>query len=300
MRELRGVLGPVTTPFDERGELARAAFAENVRAHLAEGLSGVVVAGSTGEAALLDEAERDALVEWARPIVPADRWLIAGTGAESTRACIRRCRSAHERGADAVLVVAPHYYTGAMTVEALREHYAKVADASPLPVILYNIPKYAHFALHPHLVSELARHETVIGIKDSAGDLAMLERYLEAQSATFTVLTGNGPTFLNALERGVRGGILAMALFAGPLTVTILERHGAGDAEGARRAQERISPAASRIVGAFGVPGVKAALDAAGLAGGPVRSPLQPLNQAQRDEVAALTDGTAIGQTVRA
>jgi 4-hydroxy-2-oxoglutarate aldolase len=300
MRELRGVLGPVTTPFDERGELARAAFAENVRAHLAEGLSGVVVAGSTGEAALLDEAERGSLVAWARPIVPADRWLIAGTGAESTRACIRRCRSAHEQGADAVLVVAPHYYTGAMTLEALREHYAKVADASPLPVILYNIPKYAHFALHPHLVSELTRHENVIGLKDSAGDLAMLERYLEAQSATFTVLTGNGPTFLDALERGVRGGILAMALFAGPLTVTILERYGAGDAEGARRAQERISPAASRIVGAFGVPGVKAALDAAGLAGGPVRSPLQPLNQAQRDEVAALTDGTAIGQTVRA
>ena len=298
--QLRGVLGPVTTPFDERGELARVAFVDNVRGHLAEGLAGVVVAGSTGEAALLDEEERGSLIEWARAVVPEDRWLIAGAGAESTRASVRRARAAHERGADAVLIVAPHYYTSAMTAEALRVHYRRVADDSPIPVILYNIPKYAHFALHPDVVAELAAHENVVGIKDSAGDLPMLERYLEVASATFTVLTGNGPTFLPALERGARGGILAMALFAGPLTLSIFERHEAGDAEGARRAQEQIARAASRVVGGLGVPGVKAALDAAGFVGGSVRSPLLPLGEVERAEVASLTAGAAMRQAVRA
>ena len=296
MKELRGVIGPVTSPFDGRGELARRAFEANVLAHLAEGLSGVVIAGSTGEAALLDESERASLVEWARPHVSGEQWLIAGTGAESTRVCLQRCRTAAERGADAVLVVAPHYYTAAMTAEALRQHYARVADESPLPVILYNIPKYAHFALPQPVVAELARHENVIGIKDSSGDLAMLDQYLSAQSSSFTVLTGSGQTFAPALERGARGGILAIALFAGQMTVALFERHQAGDLDEARRLQELLGPAAARIVGALGVPGVKAALDAAGYVGGPVRSPLLPLAAATRQEVEALMERTRSAQ----
>ncbi|HUF28993.1 MAG TPA: dihydrodipicolinate synthase family protein [Gemmatimonadaceae bacterium] len=290
MRDLGGVLGPVTTPFDGRGELARAAFEGNVRTHLEDGLAGILVAGSTGEAALLDEDERATLIVWARPLVPDDRWLIAGTGAESTRQCVLRCRVAAERGADAVLVVAPHYYGSAMTEAALGAHFRRVADESPLPVMLYNIPKYAHFALTPALVMDLAAHENVIGIKDSSGDLALLEQYLEAQGPRFTVLTGNGGTFAGALARGSRGGILAVALFAAPLTMAVLERHDAGDAAGAARAQEPLIPLAARIVGALGVAGVKAALDVAGYAGGPVRSPLLPLEPSQRDEVAALME----------
>ena len=290
MKELRGVIGPVTSPFDGRGELARGAFEANVRTHLAEGLSGVVIAGSTGEAALLDEGERASLVEWARPLVSDEQWLIAGTGAESTRVSIQRCRAAAERGAHAVLVVAPHYYTAAMTVEALRGHYARIADESPLPVILYNIPKYAHFALPQALVATLAKHENVIGIKDSSGDLTMLDQYLAAQDSSFTVLTGSGQTFAPALKRGARGGILAIALFAGPMTVALYERHEARDLDEAQRLQELLGPLAARIVGALGVPGVKAALDAAGLAGGAVRSPLLPLEAAQREEVEALIE----------
>ena len=290
MRGLRGVFGPVTSPFDGRGELARSSFEANVRAHLAEGLSGIVIAGSTGEAALLDESERASLVEWARPLVSRDQWLIVGTGAESTRVCLQRCRTAAERGADAVLVVAPHYYTAAMTAAALRQHYLRVADESPLPVILYNIPKYAHFALPAPVVAELARHENVVGIKDSSGDLAMLGGYLEAQDAGFAVLTGSGQTFAPALGQGAQGGILAVALFAGPMTVALFEAHEIGEIDEARRLQELLAAPAARIVGALGVPGVKAALDAAGLAGGPVRSPLLPLEASQREEVEALME----------
>jgi 4-hydroxy-2-oxoglutarate aldolase len=276
---LRGVLGPVVTNFQPSGELDRTAFADNIRAHLDAGMSGVVVCGSTGEAALLDEKERASLVEVARHSVPSDRRLIVGTGAESTRTAQRYTRLAAERGADAVLVVAPHYY--GPKVVSLRDHYTAIADVSPVPVILYNIPKYMHFALAPQLVAELAQHENIVGIKDSSGDLELLAGYIKAQSDEFTVLTGNGSTFKRALELGARGGILAVALFAASLSVEVFETRS-------EQAQDRLTPLAARIVGEMQVPGVKAALDRVGLAGGPVRSPLVALSAAELAQVTEL------------
>jgi len=179
---LGGVLGPVVTTFWKDEGLDRDAFVENVRSHLAMGLHGVVVCGSSGEAALLDESERSDLVTWARGEVPRDRWLIAGVGGESTRVVVGRAREAERRGADAVLVISPHYYLTAMTREALLAHFRRVADQSPLPVILYNIPKYAHLVLEPPLVAELAKHKNVIGIKDSSGDLELLGKYIDLGS----------------------------------------------------------------------------------------------------------------------
>lgn len=288
-KTLDGVLAPVVTTFDDAtGELAPIPFRANVRAHLDAGLAGVVVAGSTGEAALLEEHERHRLLEWARAIVPDERWLIAGVGAESTRLTIRRAREAAERGADAVLVVAPHYYGAQMTPEALAAHFRQVADASPLPLILYNIPKYVHFPLAPGLVHELATHGNVVGIKDSSGDLSQLGAYLNAQSDRFTVLTGSGAGLYPALAMGARGGILAVALFAASLSVSLCRAFAGGDLAAAGRAQERLVPLARTIVGELGVAGVKAALDLVGLAGGVVRSPLLPLRAAGRERVADL------------
>lgn len=271
---LRGVFGPVITTFDARGDIDLDAFGANARAHLSAGLDGLVVAGSTGEAALLEEGERQRLVEMARSVTPDDRWLIVGTGAESTRACVRRCREGAERGADAVLVVAPHYYSNAMTPACLQAHYERVADESPVPVLLYNIPKYMHFRLEGELVARLAGHQNVVGMKDSSGDLAYLPRYIESQDDGFTVITGHGGSFAQALALGVRGGILAVALFAPALSVAVLDAHRAGDGARAHAIQERLTPLALEIVGRMGIPAVKVAMERVGLAGGPVRLPL--------------------------
>ncbi|MBA3670456.1 MAG: dihydrodipicolinate synthase family protein [Gemmatimonadaceae bacterium] len=276
MIRLEGILAPVVTPFDDAGEVDAAGFVRNVRAHLAAGLSGIVVTGSTGEAALLDDDERMRLVELARREVPAGTPLIAGTGSESTRATLARSRLAAERGADAVLVVAPHYYGDAMTVEALREHYRRVADESPVPVLLYSIPKYMHFAIAPELVAELALHENVVGIKDSSGDPAQFTRYLASQSESFRVLTGNGPFYREALRLGASGAILAVSLFAPAHARAVLDAHQRGHDQEASDAQGALSPLAS-IVGAMGVAGIKAALDRVGLVGGTPRPPLQPI-----------------------
>ena len=278
----------MTTPFKENGDLDRAAFEHNVRAHMKQGLHGVVVAGSTGEAALLDEREREQLAEWARPHVGGDRLLIAGAGAESTRAAVRYADRAAERGVDAVLVVAPHYFGSAMTHDALRAHYLRIADESPVPVILYNIPKYMHFRLAQPLVQELAKHENVAGIKDSSGDRDSLTEYLTAQSDTFTTITGSGQIWGTALQMGARAGILAVALFAPALALSVFEAHARKDATTADALQARLTPLAKVIVGELGIAGVKAALDAVGLGGGPPRAPLLPLGRGDLDRVRQL------------
>lgn len=291
-RLLGGVLGPVVTTFNRDETLDRAAFVANVRAHLDAGLHGVVVCGSSGEAALLEEEERSDLVAWARAETPRDRWLIAGAGGESTRIVVKRANDAARRGADAILVVSPHYYLSAMTREALLAHFKRIGDESPIPVILYNIPKYAHLVLEPPVVAELAKHPNIIGLKDSSGDLELLGKYVDlAQSPEFTIMTGSGTTFQPALQRGARGGILAVSLFAGRIATRVYEGAvggGRGDAAASRRAQDQLTPLAAQIVNGLGVAGIKSALDQVGLRGGPVRAPLLPLSTQDEARVAEL------------
>lgn len=295
-KTLQGIFAPVTTPFESGSEdVDLEAFARNVRAHLDEGLQGIVVAGSTGEAALLSEEERVALVAAARHETPPSHWVIAGCGGESTRITVARARAAQDAGADAVLVVAPHYYANAMGEAELRAHYRRVADESPLPLLLYNIPKYMHFALPPALVAELAVHENVIGIKDSSGNLDMLKGFLAAQSPTFTVLTGSGSALQAGLEAGARGGILAVSLFAADLALEVLRAVRAGETEKAAAAQARLKPMADVIVAKLGVPGVKAAMDAVGKVGGVPRLPLLPLGTSARKEMLAALDAEVAG-----
>ena len=276
VRRFGGVMGPMVTPFRADESVDLDGFAFNVRAHIAAGLDGVLVAGSTGEAALLSDDERRTLTEVARNDVPRERTLLVGTGAESTRHCVARCRAAASSGADAVLVVAPHYYSSSMTPAALKAHYLRVADESPVPVLLYNIPKYMHFRLEPELIAELSTHENIRGMKDSAGDMTYFARYVESQSEKFDVMTGHGGTFATALSLGARGGILAVALFAAELAIEVFQAHGEQRIADAEAAQKPLVPMAAEIVARMGVPGVKAAMDRVGLKGGNVRLPLLP------------------------
>ena len=280
MITLQGVFAPVVTPFTSTGDVDLDAFARNLRAHVAAGIDGIVVMGSTGEAALLDDTERNALVDRARRELSNGEVLLVGTGSESTRATIARTTSAAERGADGVLVVAPHYYGGAVSNDALRQHYERVADTSLVPVLLYSIPKYMHFAIAPEIVASLARHENIVGMKDSSGDAGLFSQYIALQTDSFRVLTGSGAFFAEALRMGAAGGILAACLFAPEASLAVWQAHLRGDAAARDLAQQALTPLASTIVGTMGVAGVKAALDRVGLTGGPTRPPLPPLDSA--------------------
>lgn len=268
---------PAVSTFHADGALDRGAFDFNISAHLEHGVDGVLVAGSSGESALLDDDDRRTLLEWARERVPSEKWLLAGVGSESTRQTIARAKDAKAIGADAVLVVSPHYYLKRMTEPALLAHFRAVADASPLPVMLYNIPVYAHVVLSPALVHEMAQHENVIGMKDSAGNLPVLAEYVKAQSDTFRVMTGSGATVVPALDAGAAGAILAIALYAGPTVRLMVDAYRAGRRDEAAALQVRLAPIAADIGGALGPAGIKAAMEMAGLKGGPTRGPLLPV-----------------------
>jgi len=286
MPQLAGVFAPITTPFDAvTGDLDVVALRRNVRCLAETDLAGLVLFGSTGEGHFLDEVERREALSAVREIVP-DLQLFAAAGAESTRAAIRLARQAAAGGADAVLVAPPAYYKPQMTPEALREHFTAVADGSPVPVILYQVPPaYSGVELQTGLVAELANHNNVVGIKDSTGDLRALGDLLTTCRPGFGVLVGSGAVLYGGLVAGAKGGILAVANLVPDWCCDIVRLINAGDDAQAGAIQERLTVLHRRIVAAHGIPGVKAALDILGQAGGPPRSPLRPLRDPDRHAV---------------
>jgi len=288
---VRGVFPPITTPFDRAsGDIAALPFRQNIERLLAAGVSGIVVSGSTGEAALLDADEQRRLVEIARDTMTDGAWLIAGTGGESTRETIALTRAAAAAGADAVLVRPPSYFSAAASPATLVTHFRAVADASPVPVLIYNIPKYTHISLAPGLLQQLAGHERIIGVKDSSGDAKNVAAYREAVPQ-WTIVVGGASLLLTALELGCQGGIVGVACFHPGLCVQLLREFEQGHRDAAGALQERITPLDKEIIAKLGPAGVKAAMDAVGLYGGPVRAPLAPLSDNDRERVSALVRG---------
>jgi len=272
-----GLLVPITTPFDPAtGDVAPVALRENARQVLTAGASGLVAGGSTGEAALLSDDEFNHVLEWLRDVVTEDQWLIAGTGRESTRATVDACQAAAERGADAALVRTPSYYAPNISGPALLSHFRAVADESPIPILLYNMPKYTNLPIPDTLIASLSGHQNIWGAKDSSGDLKNFSMYRDA-APDGTMLMGSAARCYAALELGAAGTIAAVGCFAPAPVARICARFFDGDRAGAGSIQEMVAPLHTGIVGKFGVAGVKAAMDAVGLQGGPVRAPLASL-----------------------
>ena len=285
---LGGVFAAAVTPFEQNGSLDRDAARRNVRALLDAGLHGVLLAGSTGEAALLDQTERDGMLQAVRDEIPASRFLLMGVGTESTRHTIARAKHAATLGADAVLVVAPHYFTALMTPAAQKAHYLAVADASPAPVVLYSVPAFMHYHLDPDTVCELALHENIIGIKDSSGNAEWRQGYLRARGPKFAVMTGHAPSLTQALGEGCAGAVLAAACVAPRLAVSVAAACGLGHPEDGAAAQHGLRRLAMEVAAVYSVPGLKAAVDAAGMHGGPPRSPLLPVSDDARAVIAGI------------
>lgn len=292
---LSGLFVPVTTPFDPvTGDIAPVSFRENLRRWLETPINGYVIFGSTGEGALLDEDEMVGLAEFARDVVPSMRPLVAGAGAESTRAVIRLSKRFAEAGVDAVLVHPPSYFGVSLSPGDLRDHYRAVADASPVPVVVYHMPKFTHVVLDPGLMAELSRHPNIVGIKDSSGDLKRFADYTEACDSGCRLFVGNGALLYSALELGAAGGIVALGLLAPEQYGELLTHYRAGRLPEAGRIQERLAPAHREIVGAFGARGVKAGLELKGWHGGPPRPPLTPLRDKDRSTVARVMQGAGL------
>lgn len=285
---LRGIFAPVATVFDAAGELDLDAFAENVAAYGATGLAGLVVLGSNGEFALLSGDEKVKLVEAARRHLPAQKRIIAGTGCESLRETVALTARCADAGADAALVVTPHYYKKDMNEAALEAFYIRLADASPIPVMLYNMPGNTGVNLSAPLTLKLATHPNIVGIKDSGGNIVQIAEVLAGAPEGFAVFAGSGSFLLATLALGGVGGTLAVANVVPDLCVRIQESYLQGDMATARRMQLALLPLNAAVTGRFGIGGMKAAMELVGYRGGMPRPPILPASPAVRSEIARI------------
>ena len=293
------VFPPIATPYAD-GAVNASGITSNVEKLIRAGVGGVVALGSNGEAPLLDDDEADRVVAAAREAVPSTRLLIVGTGRESTRATIAACRRAASLGGDAVLVRTPSFFKPRMTPDALLAHYTAVADASPIPVLLYNFAALTGVNVTVDTVAALATHANIAGIKDSGTDTSQVAAFVAAGGPQFSVLSGNAPTFYPSLCVGAVGGILAVAGVIPELCVRLYEVARAGRHGEARDLQRQITPLGALVTTVGGVPGLKAAMDLAGFTGGEPRMPLRPappdVVEKIRGELARLRTAATVSQ----
>ena len=272
---LHGVFPPIPTPFKDDA-IDTAALRRNIEKWMKTRLAGLLLLGSNGEAPYVDQDEAERLIRAAREVVPRDRTLIVGAGEESTRVTIAAVRRAAAAGADIVLVRTPSYFKSQMTTEVFVRHFTAVADASPVPVLPYNVPVFTGVKMAAEAVARLASHPNIPGVKDSSGDLAQIADLVALTPRGFNVLVGSAPTLYASLCVGAIGGIVAVACVAPDLVVELYELARAGRHAEAVVLQRRITPLAKSVTSVYGVAGLKAALDLAGYEGGAPRLPLAP------------------------
>jgi len=287
---LRAVFPPMPTPFLD-GEIHTSAISGNIQRWIAAGLGGALVLGTNGEAPLVDDDEADRVVDAARRAVPANRTLLVGAGRESTRATIAAVKRAAAGGADAVVVRTPSLYRAHTPPAAIFTHYTAVADASPVPVLLYNYPAFTGINLAPDLIGRLAEHENIVGVKETSTDGGQFAEMASLVPERFTIMSGSAPGAFAALCAGAHGAILAVACVAPESCVELMNFTLGGHAAEALAIQQRLMSLARAVTTGFGIAGLKAALDLAGYFGGDPRPPLRPLASDGVEKIRTLLEG---------
>jgi 4-hydroxy-2-oxoglutarate aldolase len=282
-----GVFAALTTPYAHDGSVSLSDLKHNVQRYNQTDLAGYVAVGSTGESVLLSRAEMDGILITVKEEAKGKK-ILAGTGAESTAETIERTKRAAELGYDAALVKTPYYYKNAYKPEVLLAHYRRVADESPIPVMLYSIPQFTGIALTAGEAAALAEHPNIIGMKDSSGNVQGVAETIAATPANFQVLVGSAASVYPSLAIGARGAILALACALPEKCVALYELFQQGHHEKARELQSILVRASKLIVSELSLAGVKYAMDQRGYRGGIPRPPLLPLHHEQKKRLTDL------------
>ncbi|MCD6575103.1 dihydrodipicolinate synthase family protein [Candidatus Aerophobetes bacterium] len=283
-QDLSGVWIPICTPFtDEKVDAGK--LEKNMQVYSQTQLRGYFALGSNGEACMLDREERIKVLRTILKNKGKGQLVMAGCGYESARVTIALAREVADEGADIASVITPHYFKKVMNDDALIKFYERVADESPIPVMLYNAPGFAGgVQLSAKAVARLSEHPNIIGMKDSAPTgpnvfLSIVNR------ENFAVLAGSANFFITSLLMGAVGGVLSLANFLPQACCRLYDIFQQGDMERASSLQRAILRVNREISGKYGVAGVKTGMDFAGLYGGEPRLPLLPLSQDDREKV---------------
>src|ERR1700719_1280222 len=285
---LSGVYPALTTPFAADGSVSLGDLKYNIERYNSTGLAGYVVLGSTGESVLLSRIEMDGILVAVKEAAGQGKRLIAGTGAESTAETIERTKRAAEFGYHLALVKTPHYYKPAYKPDVLIAHYRRVADASPIPVLLYSVPIFTGVYLEAAETIALSEHQNIIGIKDSSGNVHRISEMIAGAPPQFQVLVGAAATVFPCLAVGARGASLALASALPEKCATLYELFRQGQWEKARELQKVLLRVSNTIVSKFGIAGVKCVMDQRGYRGGKPRLPLQPLTDEHKARISSI------------
>ncbi len=285
MKRIEGVFAPIATPFGADGAVDFGKFAENLAKFDRTGLAGIVALGSNGEFAMLSAQEKLDVVAAIRKGISPDKLLLAGTGCESLKETIELGKAAADRGADAVLVINPSYYKRDLNEGALEKFFTAAADASPIPLMVYNMPGNSGINLSSGLVVRLSAHPNIVGVKDSGGNIVQISEILAGSPEDFSVFAGSGSYLFATTLLGGRGGTLAVANVAPDLCAELYALSRRGEIEKARKIQLSLLNLNACVTARHGIGGMKAAMDLAGFYGGAPRLPVQPAGEAAVREI---------------
>ncbi|XP_070539639.1 4-hydroxy-2-oxoglutarate aldolase, mitochondrial-like [Ptychodera flava] len=278
--DLSGIMPPIPTPFDKDENVSYKHLEENLQRWNEIPFRGYVVQGSNGEYTYLTEEERVEVVRRVRLATPKEKLIVAGSGCESTRATIQLTKKMADVGADAVLVVTPCYYKAQMKNAAIEEHYRKLADQSPIPIILYSCPSCTAIDLPVEVAVNLSSHPNIIGMKDSGGNVPKIGNIAyKTKDQDFVMLAGSASFLFPSYALGAVGGVCALANVLGKEVCELHDLFHQGKMEEAKVLQQRLISPNAAVTGKFGVPGLKQAMDWFGYYGGPTRLPLIPLTE---------------------
>jgi len=294
MHTLKGIFPPLPTSFDENEAIATDKMIDNIKQLCRFNLAGFLVLGSNGELVHLNDYEKEKVYVETRKAIPSDKVMLAGTGCPSTRQTIELTQKAAKAGADAALVLNPSYYIGLMTKEVLMKHYFTIADASSIPIIVYNMPANSGLDMNADTIIALSQHTNIIGIKDSGGNIAKMGEIRAYAHPDFQLLAGSAGFLLPALSVEAVGGVLALANIAPQYCIDIFQDYMDKKMDDAREKQLKIITLNNFVTRQYGVPALKEAMNQLGLYGGPSRRPLLPLDGRIKEQLRILIKNSNI------
>ncbi len=277
-KKLMGVFAPITTPFDEKGEVAYDKLTDNMKFYAQSGLKGYLALGSNGENKSLTTEEKTKVLDTIIRNKGTSQYVMAGCIFESTKETIEFAKIAERLGSDFITLLPPSYFKKEMTDAVLLRYFSDVANSVKKPCLVYNAPQFCGgTVLSVSLIKELARHPNIVGVKDSS-NAANIESYLFAVRDSFNVIPGSANFFMNALFMGANGGVISLANIFPDMTCKLYELVTAKNYEEAFKLNEKVVQTNKSVSGTGGVAAVKYAMDLAGLYGGNARLPLLPLS----------------------
>ena len=286
--QLTGIFPPNMTCFINE-EVAYDKIRMNIEKYEQTGIRGYFPLGSNGEFRSLTDEESLRVVDVYRKFKGKDKVLMAGVARESAKATVEFIKKVADLGVEYATILPPNYFVGAMQDDVLLKYFNYVADLSPIPIVLYNAPKFAQgLLLSPKLITDVSAHPNIAGMKDtSSEDISIYTKAIPAGS-DFYILAGTIEKFYKGLEVGAIGGVLSIANYLPEICCTLQNLYAAGNIEEASKLDVYARQLSSNAAGKSGIAGVKAAMDVLGYFGGDPRLPVPPLSAEKKAELKAV------------